>query len=63
MADPETGRPAELPSPSTLTIPLLEDDAGEAPKGPDGGISWLSVFNLANAAIGAGVLAFPYAFR
>ncbi|GAQ84205.1 Transmembrane amino acid transporter family protein [Klebsormidium nitens] len=63
MADPERGGRVETPSPSSLTIPLLEDEAAKGPKAPDGGISWLSVFNLANAAIGAGVLAFPYAFR
>eukprot|EP00729_Bicosta_minor_P029209 gene29209-29417_t len=29
---------------------------------PNGAAFWGSVFNLANAAVGAGILAFPYAF-
>jgi hypothetical protein len=48
---------------ASLTIPLLQDQVDEGANSSDYGVPWLSVFNLANAAIGAGVLAFPYAFR
>jgi len=46
-----------------MDMPLIEIEQGQHAEQYSGkGTFWTSVFTLANAAIGAGVLAFPYAF-